>query len=163
MNKIKILRKNLKELEGGKFLICESVIAGVVFWYIFFIISATMLPGILLGIFIGFFLPALAVLYRSIAKIASVLYSLVWAYLGMVVLVGLRQSVPVIIFGIMVSFVAGFFVHKRILWIEQQDVILGSSAMSETPQISYHTDTVAFCPKCGGMMDSNGRCEHCNK
>ena len=86
MGKWENTRNSFVKMRGGKLISIESVIlAFVVFFVLTMVKNASPYLSLVVAFVVGFVFPILVGTFKSLAWIAAILFSLVWAFLGFVI------------------------------------------------------------------------------
>ncbi len=163
--KAEITRENFTKMRGGKLISIEAYILGFVVLFALSLRDVSPIVSFIVAAVVGFAFPILLGTFKSLAWLAAILFSLVWALVvyAFASLIANGFSFIGLLFGI-IFFVISFAVHKKYSGLTFQKI----NKMARKQQVSSLNNPIneeaIFCPKCGRHINSiDGRCEFCDK
>lgn len=163
--KVEVTRENFLKMRGGKLISIEAYILAIaVFIILATVKNASPVVSLIIAGIVGFVFPILVGTFKSLAWLATTLFSLVWGFLTFVFVGAIANGSVLIglLFGI-AFFAISFWVHKNYSGLSFR----GISKKTHTQQIATNEEAtyeaVQFCPKCGRRIRSiDGRCDSCD-
>ena len=162
------IRENFLRLRGGKLISIESYVLGFVVLFVVNIVKNYSMPvSCIVALIVGFVFPILIGLFKSLAWIAAVAFSLIWGVLAYGIVGAIaHNSVILGLLGGIIVFAISFVIHKNYSGLVFQGVSRNDNnqqqAQITTDETTY--EAVAFCPKCGRRIHSiDGRCDFCGR
>jgi hypothetical protein len=124
---------------------------------------------VIAAVIVGFVFPILVGTFESLAWLAALLFSFLWAvvvYCLVWELAG-KSAAPALLAGL-VFFVVSFTFHKHYSGLSFQELFRQTkkSNIESTGRAAANMSAqtaVMFCPKCGRRVQSDGRCDFCDK
>lgn len=165
MRKMEEIRRNFTKMRGGRMISAESYILGLI---LLFVISMVMdsLPyaAIAAAIAVGFVFPILIGVFKSLAWLAAVLFSFIWAFIAFVFVGAIADSTAGL-FAAGLFFVVSFAVHKNYSGLSFQAVSRKNRDLQISPAENMAPfENASFCPKCGRRIrTSDGHCDVCDR
>lgn len=168
-NKTKVgeLRESFLKLRGGKLISVEAFILALIVLYVLNVVKNVPIgTSLIVAAIVGFVFPILIGVFKSLAWLAAVLFSLIWALLAFVIAGAIADGSYFVgfIFGL-IFFVISFFVHKNYSGLSFQGISLKNNKhIDSTTLYEPSLEGVRFCPKCGRrIISTDGRCNVCDK
>ncbi len=165
--KLNSIRENFLRLRGGKLISIESYVLGfIVLFVMSFVKNYSMPVSCVVALIVGFVFPILIGVFKSLAWIAAVAFSLIWALLANGIAGAIsHDSVIIELLAGLIFFAISFVIHKNFSGLTFQGVRRNNNSQEvqiTTEETTY--ETVAFCPKCGRRIHSvDGRCDFCDR
>lgn len=165
MNKLRNIRNNFLKIRGGKLISIESVTLAFVVLFILTIIKNTS-PyfALVIAFIVGFAFPILVGTFKSSAWIAAILFSLLWAILGFIIVIAITDGILVLgLLAAVVIFAISFVVHKNYSGFSFQNISRKVNS-NITIDNSVEKENVMFCSKCGRRIRTiDGKCDICDR
>lgn len=165
MSKNEGLRNSFLRMRGGKLISIESIVlAFVVFFVLAVVKDVPQFAALVAAVAVGFVFPILVGLFKSIAWVAAILFSLIWAFVAYFLAENMANGSVGFLAGVII-FVISFMVHKNYSGLSFHGV--GQKKLDQKTVSADHIkaqERVSFCPKCGRRIRGlDGRCEVCDK
>lgn len=165
-----ILRDNFLKMRGGKLISIEAYVLGAIVFFAICIKNGwevwSGFVGLFAALIVGFLFPILVGMFQSLAWLAAVFFSLIWAFVAFVFAAAMTESSIVVgLLAGVIFFALSFIAHKNYSGIRFQGISKKRGgqqvqAISSEPA----QEAVSFCPKCGRRIRSeDGRCDTCDK
>lgn len=167
MENLENTRNNFTKMRGGKLILIESVILAFVVFFVMLIgKNASLLYSLGVAFAVGFVFPILVGIFKFVAWIAAVLFSLLWSILGFTFVGAIAgQSVLIGLVAAVIIFLISFTIHKNYSGLYFRDV---SNKTYNTDNMvvnnSFVSEDVMFCPNCGRRIKNvDGICDACDR
>lgn len=164
--RVGVTREDLLKMRGGKLISVEAyALAIVVFFILIMVKNASLITSLIIAAAVGFVFPIVVGIFKSLAWLAAVLFSIVWAILAYA-FIGtiLSGSVLVSIVSGIIFFFVSFFVHKNYSGLTFQGVSKKTNNQQVVSVEEPVYENVKFCPKCGRRIRAlDGKCDFCDR
>lgn len=168
MSKSSSTREKFIKMRGGKLISVESVILGVAIFFVLLIVkSASPYLALAIAFGVGFVFPILIGVFKVLAWIAAIVFSLLWALMAGVLVGAIASNANLIsvLIGIVI-FAISLVIHKNYSGLTFQGITRKKSenVLLKNSGANIPKESVKFCPKCGRRIVSlNGLCENCDR
>lgn len=167
MSKTEGIRNSFLKMRGGKLISIEAVILGFVVFFVLFLVKNTSpYIALIVALIVGFVFPILVGIFKTLAWLAAILFSFVWAFLAFAI--GREIADNSVLIGLLagiIFFSISFFVHKNYAGLSFHRINRKTrNIKNDIVNDNTISEVVSFCPKCGRRIRSlNGSCDVCNK
>lgn len=161
------IRENFLRLRGGKLISVESYVLGFIVLFVMNLVKNYSIPvSCMVALIVGFVFPILIGVFKSLAWIAAVAFSLIWGVLAYGIAGAIAHNSLIIgLLAGLIVFVVSFVIHKNYSGLTLHGVSRNNNSQEvqiTTEETTY--ESVAFCPKCGRRIHSiDGRCDFCDR
>lgn len=164
--KVEIMRDNFLKIRGGKLISIEAyILAILVFCILVLLKNESPIMSIMFAMVVGFVFPILVGIFKSLAWLAAILFSFIWASLGFV-LVGavVNKSFFIRLLLSIILFCITFWVHKNYSGLTFQGISKKSKNQQVVSLEEPLYENVSFCSKCGRRIRTfDGKCDSCDR
>lgn len=166
MESLQNTRESFLKLRGGKLISVEAIVTAIIILFVMIIKNNESIGvSLVVAAIVAFVFPILIGVFKALAWLAAVLFSLIWGIIGFSIIEAITNDFVLIGFvGGIIIFLLSFRIHKNYSGLTFRGVTRKNMDGALFEDSYIEKEEVKFCPICGRRItSSSGICDVCNK